>query len=83
MALTATQAFKAGFLARCAAEGMTLAETRTAVKTAVAKTAVLGTVVGQGLDLGKSLAGLTLGWALPLGLVAPPIAGGLAAGTHP
>lgn len=78
--LTPREAFKAGFLTRCASDGMTPEQMLGAVKLAAEmfeKRAVVGTVVGQGIDAAKGLAGGLLRMGVPLAIAAPPILGGL------
>lgn len=76
--LDACQAFKLGFLSRCAAEGVSLRDMPPLVKSAGVKLAILGTLVGKAMDVGKGVAGATLGWGIPLAVAAPPLLGGLA-----
>lgn len=86
MGLSARDAFKVGFLARCAAEGIRTEEIGPLVKQAEEKLAgVLGAlgagasrIGGKGLALGgAALSGLA-GWGVPLALLAPPAAGAAA-----
>jgi hypothetical protein len=79
--LTAQQAFKFGFLARCAADGLTPAQTVKAAQAArevLEKRAFLGSLVDKGLDLAKGVGGGAVSYGVPLALAAPPVLGGLA-----
>jgi hypothetical protein len=79
--LTPREAFKIGFLTRCVEDGLTPTQTLRAVKSATdlfEKRAFLGTILGQGLDAVKGVAGGMAHYGVPLALAAPPIAGGLA-----
>lgn len=81
MPLTPRDSFKAGFLERCARDGLTPEQMLAAVGTAAAaleKTAVLGALLGKGLDLGAHAGKTMLGYGLPAALIAPPVLGGLA-----
>lgn len=81
------QAFKAGFLARCVADGLALPRIRELAKQAAERTGMLGSLMaapsaalhtlGKGLDLARPVASGILGYGLPLALAAPPIAGGI------
>jgi hypothetical protein len=80
--LSAREAFKAGFLARCVDDRLSPEETEKRAAAALALMdkaagAVAG-ALGKGYDLGKSLIGGAIGYGLPAALAAPPIAGGLA-----
>jgi hypothetical protein len=74
MALSAREAFKVGFMARCVEHGMNTEQMLGAVKTAMDKLALLG-VIG---DAGKELLRLGGSVGVPLALAAPPILGGIA-----
>lgn len=77
--LTAQQAFKVGFLARCVHDGLGPAEILTSVKAAAdafEKHAFLGSIVDKGLDAAKGVAGTGLSYGIPLALAAPPVIGG-------
>lgn len=76
--MDARDAFKLGFLARCAHEGLSESQTQARLKTAFEKTAILGTLIGKGADAATSITGQLLRFGLPLALLGPPIAGGLA-----
>lgn len=86
--MTDEQAFKVGFLARCAHDRLGPVQTQASVRAAhrlLEKYALLDKVwdlgkglVGHGLDAGKSIAEHTLGYGVPLALAAPPVLGGLA-----
>ncbi len=79
--LTPQEAFKVGFLAKCAADGLTPDQTLAAVKSAAdlfSKEAVVGTLLGKGIDVAKGVGGGLARFGLPLALVAPPIVGGMA-----
>lgn len=76
MPLTSREAFKVGFLARCAQDGLSPDETYARVKLAcdtLEKRAILGTVIDKTFSTGKGLAG----YAVPAALLAPPVLGGL------
>jgi hypothetical protein len=75
MALSAREAFKVGFLARCAAEGLSAPETARRVKDAADK---LAGVLDAAGTLGKGLLEAGTGYGVPLALVAPPAVGGVA-----
>lgn len=76
--LSAREAFKVGFLARCAEDGLSLPESLEAVKTATEKLAFLGSLVGGAMDMGKSVIGTGMHYGVPLALAAPPALGALA-----
>lgn len=78
MSLNHREAFKVGVLARCAAEGLSITETRAVVKRGMDKLAVLSTLLGKAMDLGRGVTTTTMGWGIPAMLAAPPILGGLA-----
>lgn len=80
MPLSSREAFKVGFLARCAVLGLSHEETMAAVKQASEKNALLGleAIPGKFLDMARSLGSTALGWGIPLALAAPPMVGGLA-----
>jgi hypothetical protein len=75
--LNEREAFKVGFLARCAEHGMTRSEIRQAVKTALDKLAsgsgILGGLASAAGHIGSSVANI----GIPLALVAPPVLGGI------
>lgn len=75
MPLNEREAFKVGFLARCAEAGMGRDEILAAVKEAGDK--VAGLLGGAG-SAASSLAGSTLSLAVPAALLAPPLLGGAA-----
>lgn len=80
MPLTPQEAFKVGFLARCARQGMTpdqMLKTAQDALAAFEKRAVLGTVLGKSLDALKGLAGGALNYGVPAAVVAPPLLGAL------
>jgi len=71
------EAFKAGFLKRCADEGLSPEETLSLVKQAneqVTKQAY-GPLLDAISSAGKSIGGKALGWGIPLALGIPPAAG--------
>lgn len=76
--LTSKEAFKAGFLARCAVAGLSIEESRAAVKEAQAALTQKSAFVGSIIDAIKGLGQTALGWGIPAALAAPPIVGGLA-----
>lgn len=78
MSLTPREAFKVGFLSRCVEDGLTLEQAHERVKIASEKLAGLTDIPGKILDLGKPVVSSALSWGIPLGLAAPPIAGGIA-----
>jgi len=78
MPLTPVEAFKVGFMARCADDGLDMLAIRARVKSAMEKTAIVGKVIDAAKDLGKGVIDAAAGWGIPLALAAPPIAGGLA-----
>lgn len=76
MPLTAQEAFKVGFLARCVRDGQTPDQILARVKQAAAlleKRAFLGGLLDAAGGAAKSVAG----YGLPLALAAPPVLGGL------
>lgn len=79
--LSAKDAFKTGFLARCVENGMTPEQMLASVKRAndmLEKTGgIIGDVVGHGLDIGKGVAGSIASYGIPTAIAAPPIIGGL------
>lgn len=84
MPLSAQDAFKVGFLARCVEAGLDADQTLAAVKRAgdlFEKQAFLGnlisTTAGKVMDVGKGALGATAAYGLPLAVAAPPILGGL------
>lgn len=81
MPLNSNEAFKVGFLARCAADGLGPDEMLSRVKAArdlLQKRAFLGGLVDRGLDLGTSAVKGLGSYGIPAALAAPPILGGLA-----
>lgn len=77
--LSARDAFKAGFLERCAANGLTADQIQSAAKTAEDKLA--GLVDSALKGAGKAVGGLAsgaVGYGVPLALAAPPVLGGVA-----
>lgn len=80
MPLSAKEAFKVGFLARCAAAGLTPGETLYAVKAAAdafEKRAFLGSLLGKATDAAGGVAKGLAGYAIPAAVIAPPVLGGL------
>jgi len=75
MPLSPREAFKTGFLARCAELGLGHAQMLAAAKEAADKVAGLFDAIS---GLGKTVANVGTGTVLPLALAAPPIIGGLA-----
>lgn len=80
--MTSLESFKIGFLARCAAEGLTpeqILKRAEAMEDRVTKLAgVLSTVAGKAMDAGQGIAGGAVGYGVPLALVAPWLVGGIA-----
>lgn len=74
MPLSAREAFKVGFIARCVEHGMTTDQMLGAVKSAMDKLALFGAVG----DAAKELTRLVGSVGVPLALAAPPVIGGLA-----
>lgn len=74
--------FKLGFLAKCAAEGLTPDEILERVQIAEAELTKAASVLGTGLekvyDAGKGVASTMYGLGMPLALAGPPIAGAMA-----
>lgn len=77
MPLTSREAFKCGFLARCAEDGLSPEGMLRRAKAAREKVAVLGTLINKTVDVGKGVVDASLGWGIPLALAAPPILGGI------
>lgn len=79
--LTAKEAFKIGFLAKCAEDGLTpdqmLARVK-AAKDAFEKRAFIGGLLGSAAGAVGGAAKTVAGYGIPLALAAPPILGGLA-----
>lgn len=79
--LTAKEAFKVGFLAKCAEDGLTpdqmLARVKQA-KDALEKRAFIGGLLGSAAGAVGGAAKSVAGYGIPLALAAPPILGGLA-----
>lgn len=75
MPLTTNEAFKVGFLTRCAEVGLSQAEIVQAVKTAQDKLASLGSAIGNVVG---SVANTATSVGVPTALIAPPVLGGLA-----
>lgn len=82
MALSARDAFKVGFLARCTEDRCTPEEIAGRVKLAVdlveKRAKMLTDLVGHGVDVAKGIGGGLLNYGVPLALAAPPIMGGAA-----
>lgn len=78
--LSARDAFKVGWLKRCAQDGLDAPEMlkRAQDLHQLLKTALLGELAGKVIDAGKDAAGMAVGYGLPLAIAAPPIVGGLA-----
>jgi hypothetical protein len=77
MALQTREAFKVGFLARCAETGMSPQQMLQTVKEAQEKLAFIGGMVDKAVDLGRGAVTTAAGWGLPLALAAPPALGGV------
>lgn len=78
--LTPQEAFKVGFLARCARDGLTPPQMLARVKLAgdlLEKHAVLGGLMGGAAGAAGGVANRVAGLGIPLALAAPPIVGGL------
>jgi len=78
--MTPREAFKVGFMARCAENGMTQEQTLTLVKQANEKLAQFKmevNPVGAATSIGSGLVDFGLTKALPFLLAAPPIVGAL------
>lgn len=82
MPLTPQEAFKVGFLSRCAEEGLSADETARCCKVAadlMRKQAIFGTeTVGALAGKGLEALGGAAHYGIPAALVAPPLLGGLA-----
>ncbi len=81
--LTASEAFKVGFLARCVEDGLTPDRIAASVKTAadlMEKDAILGGLLGQVADFGKGAVGAAAKYGIPAAIAAPPMLG--AAGAY-
>jgi hypothetical protein len=80
--LSARDAFKVGFIARCAEDGLRPEEIRLRVKQAAEllekHATFLGDMAGKVVDVGKGIGTAAVDWGVPLGLAAPPILGGMA-----
>lgn len=79
--LTAKEAFKIGFLAKCAEDGLTPDEMLSRVtqaKAAIEKRAFIGGLLGSAAGAVGGAAKNVAGYGIPLALAAPPILGGLA-----
>lgn len=78
MGLTAREAFKVGFLKRCAFDGLSPEQTAQSVKMAAEKLSFIGGLLDKGWDVAKGVGNAALSYGVPLALAAPPVAGGLA-----
>lgn len=78
MSLTAREAFKVGFLARCAHDGLNAEQIATQVKVASEKLAFVGGLMDKAWEAAKGVGGAALNYGIPLSLAAPPVLGGLA-----
>ena len=76
--LSAQDAFKVGFLARCAADGIPHDRILPLIKQAQEKFAGLSDLVGKGIGLGGTVLGTAAGWGIPLAAIAPPALGAAA-----
>lgn len=76
--LSAQDAFKVGFLARCAADGVPHDQILPLVKTAQEKFAGLTDLLAKGVGLGGKALGAVAGWGVPLAVLAPPALGAAA-----
>lgn len=78
MPLTAQDAFKAGYLARCVEDGLSPDEIAGSVKVAsdlLEKQGLLDKLLGSALDVGKGVAGTAAHYGIPAAILAPPILG--------
>jgi hypothetical protein len=82
MALSAREAFKVGFLARCVEDGLGPEGIAGRVKLALdlmeKQGKFLTDLVGHGVDLAKGVGSGMMSYGLPVALAAPPILGGAA-----
>ena len=80
MGLSARDAFKVGFLARCAADGLSSAQITERVKLAfdLPGLSTLNTVIGKTMDAGQGLGNFAVGWGAPAAALAPVAVGGMA-----
>lgn len=78
--MLARDAFKIGFLERCAELGLDAEKTAEAAQRAeiFLKTGGLGGLVGSALNTAKSVGGTILGWGVPAAIATPLVGGGLA-----
>lgn len=80
--LSAKDAFKVGFLARCVENQMTPDQMLDRIKVASdlldKRAGIIGGAIDKIYDVGKGLGEFALGTGLPLALAAPPIVGGVA-----
>lgn len=78
--LTAMEAFKVGFLARCVEDRLSPAQIQVSAEKAAAlmtKSASITGLLSSALAAGGGAAKTMLGYGLPIALAAPPIAGGV------
>jgi len=81
MPLTAQEAFKVGFLARCVSDGLSPDQMLSRVKQAqdmLEKRAFLGGIANSAIGAAGGVAKSMAGYGIPLALLAPPALGGLA-----
>lgn len=78
MSLSDREAFKVGFLARCAHDGLSPEQIVVRVKQAQQKLAFLGGLMDKAWDAAKGVGSAALNYGVPLSLAAPPVLGGLA-----
>lgn len=80
MPLTPVEAFKVGFLLKCAEDGLTpeqiLARVRD-MRSGLTKQAVIGGLIDRALDAGSGIAKSVASYGIPAALIAPPAIGAL------
>lgn len=80
MPLTPSEAFKVGFLLKCAEDGLTpeqiLARVRE-MRTGLSKQAVIGGLLDKALDAGGGIAKSMASYGIPAAIIAPPAIGAL------
>lgn len=80
MPLSAHEAFKVGFLARCVEDGLLPEQIEASAKVAadlMEKQAVIGPILSGAAEIGKGALGTVANYGLPTAIVAPPLLGGL------
>ena len=76
--LTAMEAFKCGFLARCVEDRLTSEQILTTVKRAADLLEKQAGIIDKAVDIGQGAVGGAFNYGVPLALAAPPLLGGLA-----